>query len=68
MYPSDYIVIGYCTFMALACALLGRPISTYYDEIVIYLSLAAISALIIRFMNEHGTGWQRFLRLLYPVL
>ncbi|RME19689.1 MAG: phosphatase PAP2 family protein [Candidatus Zixiibacteriota bacterium] len=68
LYPSDYIVIGYCTFMALACALLGRPISTYYDEIVIYLSLAAISALIIRFMNEHGPGWQRFLRLLYPVL
>ena len=68
LYPFDVLIIGYSLLMAAACALLGRPVNEYFDEIIWYLSLAAVTALIVRFTSADRPGWQRFIRLLYPVL
>lgn len=67
-WPFDYLVIGYCLFMALLILAVGRPLGTYADEIIFYTSMAAIAVLVVRYVGESLTGWRRFLRLLYPAL
>ena len=67
-WPFDYLVISYCLFMTLFILAVGRPLSGYADEILFYCSVAALAALIIRFVGDASTGWRRFIRLLYPAL
>ncbi|PWB76405.1 hypothetical protein C3F09_00095 [candidate division GN15 bacterium] len=66
--PYDYLVIGYCLFMTLLILAVGRPLGNYTYEIIFYSSMAAVAALVIRYVGEAPTGWRRFIRLLYPAL
>lgn len=68
LYPFDKLVIGYCLLMVILLVAFGRPIGDYYDELLFYVSMAAIAALLIRYVDENGSLLNRFLRLLYPAL
>lgn len=68
LYPFDYLVIGYSLLMLFLIALVGRPLEFYYDELIAYATLAALSTLIIHFSNEQSTPLSRFLRLCYPAI
>ncbi|MFQ5454344.1 MAG: phosphatase PAP2 family protein, partial [Candidatus Zixiibacteriota bacterium] len=46
--------------------ILGQPVQEYLDEIIFYASMAAISTLIVYFINEHKNRFYAFIRLLYP--
>lgn len=66
IYAFDKVVIGYCFLMVLLLLWFGRPIQQYFDEIVFYASMAAIAALIARFMPPKGEGFPTAIRMLYP--
>jgi membrane-associated phospholipid phosphatase len=66
VYPFDYLIIGYCLLMVLCCAAFGRPLSEYIDEIEFYVSIAAVSALIVGFVDQTRSRFHLFVRLLYP--
>jgi membrane-associated phospholipid phosphatase len=67
-YPVDWLVLGYCLLMAVVLILLGRPLSRYSDELIFYLAAAAITVLIVRYVDETCSRWHAFLRFLYPAL
>lgn len=67
-WPVDWIILSYCLIMALAIALLGRPLHQYTDELIFYGGAAALIALIINFVDESQSRLQSFVRLLYPAL
>ncbi len=54
--------------MVLLILFFGRPFNEYFDEISVYLSMAAIVAVIVRFVDESLSAVHRFVRLLYPIL
>lgn len=68
LYPFDYLVIGYSLVMLLLVTLFGRPLEAYYDEMIAYAALAALSTLIIHYSNQQTTRLGRFLRLCYPAI
>ena len=67
-WPFDYLVIGYCLTMSLLILAVGRPLGVYADELAFYSSMAAVAALVVRYVREPQSGWRRFIRLLYPAL
>ena len=68
IYPFDGIVIGYCLVMIALIFILGHPLNEYYKELIFYASMAAITALIIRYVDEDKNRFYKFIRLLYPGL
>ena len=66
LYPFDWIIIGYSLLMMTLVLFLGRPVSEYRGEVIFYASMAAIAALIIRYVDERKNGLLRFIRLIYP--
>jgi membrane-associated phospholipid phosphatase len=68
LFPFDYLILGYCAGMMLLIALIGRPLSMYYDELIAYASIGALTALIINYTREDGRTLSRFLRLCYPAI
>ncbi|MEW5795362.1 MAG: phosphatase PAP2 family protein [Candidatus Zixiibacteriota bacterium] len=66
--PVDWIVLNYCLLMALVIVVLGRPLARYADELAFYLSTAALTVLIVRFVDETQGNRRRFVRLLYPAM
>lgn len=66
LYAFDRLIIGYCLLMVAVLLLVGRSASEYGDEIVFYASVAAIAALIIRYMPGEDEGFPTAVRLLYP--
>lgn len=68
LYPFDILLIGYCLLMVVLILFFGRPFNEYFDEISVYLSMAAIVAVIVRFVDESLSPVHRFVRLLYPML
>jgi membrane-associated phospholipid phosphatase len=67
-YPFDYLIIGYCLLMAGVLVAIGRPVTEYLDEFIEYLSMAAVTCMIIWFVDETKSRFHRFVRLLYPVV
>lgn len=68
LYAFDRLVIGYCLLMVLLLVLLGRPLSQYIDELLFYASMAAVAAIVIRFVDEDSGRLGKFVRLLYPAM
>ena len=68
VFPHDVIILGYCLLMVVFILIAGRPLSSYYDEIIFYSGMAGLTALIIRYLKFDGGFWSRFFRLLYPLL
>lgn len=68
LYPFDYLIFAYSAGMLLLIAAVGRPLSMYYDELIAYASIGAVSALVINYTREDGPLLSRFLRLCYPAL
>jgi len=66
LYAFDKVVIGYCTLMVFLLLAIGRPMSEYSDEVVFYATMAAMAALISRYMPLDTGPYARFIRLLYP--
>ena len=62
----DKLIVIYCLFNIGFIIVFGRPLANYYDEIFFYISVAALSSLIVYFLDENKSNWQRFLRLFYP--
>ncbi|MEA2031012.1 MAG: phosphatase PAP2 family protein [candidate division Zixibacteria bacterium] len=67
-YLFDRLIAGYSLFMVLLILLIGRPLVEYWDEILFYVSMMVIVAIIIRYLDENRSGLFRFIRLLYPIL
>lgn len=68
IYPFDYLIIGYCLLMVLCIAIFGRPLSEYVDELIAYCSMAALTAVIVRYIDESKSRLNHFVRLMYPVI
>jgi len=68
LYPIDWIVLVYCLGTALIIALLGRPLGSYVDEILFYISVAGLVALIVRYTDEKRGRLQALLRVGYPAM
>ena len=68
LYPVDWIVLGYCLLMTAILVLLGRPVSQYVDEIIFYLGMGCLTALIVYYLDESAGGWRAFLRVIYPAI
>ncbi len=68
MYCFDRVVLGYCLLMVVLLLAIGRPLGEYLNELIFYASMAAIAALIIRFVPQERNRFFRFIRLLYPGL
>lgn len=66
-HPFDWLIIGYSLLMVLVILILGRPLGDYTSEIVFYLGMACIAAIIARYVREEEGRLQAFVRLLYPV-
>ncbi len=66
LYAFDRIVIGYCMVMVFLLLAIARPLSGYWDEVIFYASMAAIAALIVRYVPEDSSRLARLIRLLYP--
>jgi membrane-associated phospholipid phosphatase len=67
LYPYDYLIIGYCLIMVAFCVTFGRPFTAYLDEIIFYLCVAGIAALITRYIDPSRSRVLLFVRLLYPL-
>lgn len=63
----DWLIIGYCFWMALLIAFIGRPLSEYWSVIIFYLSMAAITSLFVRYVELDRNRWLDFVRLMYPM-
>ncbi|NOY88977.1 MAG: phosphatase PAP2 family protein [FCB group bacterium] len=48
--------------------ILGHPLQAYYKELIFYASMAAVAALIIRYIDEDRNRFYKLIRLLYPGL
>jgi membrane-associated phospholipid phosphatase len=68
VYLFDRLILGYSLMMIALLVTLGRPLGNYSDEIVFYLIMAALVALIVRYCDETAGGWRTGVRLLYPAL
>lgn len=68
LYSFDRLVIGYCLLMVVLLLAVGRPLHQYLDEVIFYASMAALAAVVIRYVPEDAGGSARFVRLLYPGL
>lgn len=64
----DKLIIWYCLLTTLAIIILGRPLSEYYGEIIFYISMAGLTALIVYFIDENKNGWTKFFRTIYPIV
>jgi len=68
LYPFDWLIVGYSSLMVVILASFGRPLSSYYDEIAFYASMAGLAVLIARYVNEDKSRWSTLIRIAYPVL
>jgi membrane-associated phospholipid phosphatase len=68
LYPFDFLVIGYSLLMLLLLLVFGRPLSAYYDELVFYFSVAILTLLIIRYVDENASRLAMLVRIGYPAL
>jgi membrane-associated phospholipid phosphatase len=68
LYPVDWVVLAYCLVTSLIIVLLGRPLGAYVGEILFYLSMAGLAAVIIRYTDERNGRWQALLRVGYPAM
>jgi membrane-associated phospholipid phosphatase len=68
MYPYDYMVVIYGTFMCAICFLFGRPVSDYTREIAFYAGVVILALLIARHVDEKRSRIHAFIRLLYPAM
>jgi len=65
-HPVDRIILSYCLLIVFAIVLLGRPLSEYVDELLFYLVIAAITILVVSFVDETSDRTRAFFRILYP--
>ena len=65
--PFEYAIIGYLSVLTIVILLFGRPLSMYYDELIMNILFSAIVLSMIRFMSSTDNNLIRFIRLLYPV-
>ena len=68
LYPVDWLVIGYSLLMVIVIAFLGRPLAHYAGGIAFYITMAILTLLIVRFVDETRSRWHAFVRLLYPAM
>lgn len=68
LYPADWLIILYSALMVALILMLGRPLSDYIDELAAYSALAAVAALIARFLPVNGSRLTAFFRWLYPAI
>ncbi|UCC43976.1 MAG: phosphatase PAP2 family protein [Candidatus Zixiibacteriota bacterium] len=67
-YPFDKLIIGFCTLMAAAILLLGRPLGSYLDSLAFFAGVVIVVILVARCLDPAAGRWHALVRLLYPVL
>lgn len=67
-YPFDWLIIGYSSLMFALILLFGRPLSTYYDEIIFYALMTTLVVLVARYVDEEKSGLSALIRIAYPIL
>lgn len=65
-FAFDWIIIAYCLLMLPAIAVLGRPLSEYFGELIFYAAMALIAFAIMRYVDPSRSRWHALIRLLYP--
>jgi membrane-associated phospholipid phosphatase len=68
IYPFDILIIGYLLFISLLILLLGRPLSEYYDELLLNIVVIGLVCCIIVFLHRTEYRIIHFFRILYPCL
>jgi len=68
IYPFDWIVISYSLIVLVCILIFGRPLAQYARELFAYATIAALSAFVIRYVDEEKGRVFKILRYLYPVL
>ncbi len=66
--PFDIAILGYLVLLTLLIFIFGRPLSGYFDELLINLAVAAIVLFAVFFLGKFQNRVALFFRLLYPGL
>jgi membrane-associated phospholipid phosphatase len=67
IYPFDKLIIGYCLMMMILIVIFGQPVSEYTGSLLFYATMGAVTAFIVRYLDE-SDSLSRFFRLLYPAI
>jgi len=65
--PFDIAIISYSLLMFVIILAVGRPLANYYGSIVFFVTMAAIAALIARYIDADRNRLSAFVRYLYPM-
>lgn len=68
IYPFDIAIIAYMMLLSGLILIFGRPLSGYYDELLINAAVVILVILIVQFLNHSGNRLVLFFRILYPGL
>lgn len=66
--PFDWLVIGYSAAMFMLLALIGRPLTEYWDELAFYAAMIVVTCAIVLSVHPGGNRWLALLRYGYPVV
>lgn len=67
-YPTDWLVIGYCFLMVALILIFSDDLSSMSDLILVYISMAALAALIVKYVDLNSNRPFAFVRLCYAAL
>lgn len=68
IYPFDKILIGYCLLMVALILSNGQPLGAHSSNLIFYLSMIALTFLIIYFVDEQKNRTLAFARFIYPAI
>jgi membrane-associated phospholipid phosphatase len=68
MYPYDWMIVIFCTVMAGAIFVFGRPITKYTYQLGFFIGVFILTLVIVRYVDERRGRLQAFVRLLYPAV
>ncbi|UCD95165.1 MAG: hypothetical protein JSU69_03695, partial [Candidatus Zixiibacteriota bacterium] len=68
LYPFDILITGYTALLTLLILVFGRPLSMYYNELLMNLGIVVLVLAVIRFLHIPTSRTAMLFRLLYPAL
>ncbi len=68
LFLYDKLIVGFSLLMVTIIILLGRPLTNFIGEIAFFLAAALIVPVMARYLDANTGRWQKFIRLLYPVV